>query len=443
MRLFPSSLLSRTLAVIVAALGLSQAASLWLLHEHVTLPRMALAIGQFVSHLKTISAALQTMTAPQQQEFIGRIAEKEGIRILPVRGTERMRPAADVKSIQLFRDRIRELFGAQADVYVRGGDLNASGEHRPEVLWVRLPAGERDFWVAFPRGRIDRDPASALVAWSVAGLVIAILASFFIVWKLTRPLAELARAADRLGRGGDPPPLEETGPTEVRGVARAFNEMKEGLKKSQRDRATFLAGVSHDLRTPLSRLRLEVEMLENKVEPATREAMIDDITQMNAIIDQFIDFMRSEASEPLSPVDLAELARSCAERAARSGVDIRCELDPVPVLMLRPLAMRRLADNLIANAVRHAGGAILVRTAAAGNEARLCVLDRGPGIPAGMVEHLKEPFTRRDAARSGSSGAGLGLAIANRVAAIHGGRLELIEREGGGLEACVALPTAA
>jgi two-component system osmolarity sensor histidine kinase EnvZ len=442
-KLFPASLQWRTLIVIVAALGLSQAASLWLLHEHVTLPRMALAIGQFVSHLKTISAALQTMNAPQQQEFIERIAEKEGIRILPVRGTERMRPAADVKAMQLFRDRIRELFGPQAEVYVRGGDRNASGETRPEVLWVRLPAGERDFWVAFPRGRIERDPATALIAWSIAGLFIAILATFFIVWKLTRPLSELARAAVKLGKGGDPPALEETGPAEVRAVASAFNDMKEGLKKSQRDRATFLAGVSHDLRTPLARLRLEVEMLENKVDGATRAAMIDDMGQMNAIIDQFIDFMRSEASEPLAPVNLSELAKSCAERAARAGVDVRCELDEIPVLMLRPLAMQRLTDNLIANAVRHGGGEILVRTAADGAETRLSVLDRGPGIPAEMVERLKEPFTRRDAARSGSSGAGLGLAIANRVAAIHAGRLELLAREGGGLEARVSLPSAA
>ncbi|MEP7070001.1 MAG: ATP-binding protein [Usitatibacter sp.] len=442
MRLFPASLVWRTLIVIVAALGLSQAASLWLLHEHVMLPRMALGVGQFVSHLKTISAALQTMNAPQQQEFIERIAEKEGIRILPVRGTERMRPAADVKAMQLFRDRIRELFGPQADVYVRGGDLNASGKSRPEVLWVRLPAGDRDFWVAFPRGRIERDSATALIAWSAAGLVIAILATFFIVLKLTRPLSELARAAVKLGKGDDPPALEETGPAEVRAVASAFNEMKEGLKKSQRDRATFLAGVSHDLRTPLARLRLEVEMLEHKVEPATRDAMIDDVGQMNAIIDQFIDFMRSEASEPLAPVSLPELARSCAERAARTGVDIHCELADVPVLMLRPLAMQRLVDNLIVNAARHAGGEILVRTAHHGDEATLAVLDRGAGIPAQMVERLKEPFTRRDAARSGSSGAGLGLAIVNRVAAIHGGRLELLAREGGGLEARVSLPAA-
>jgi two-component system osmolarity sensor histidine kinase EnvZ len=171
--------------------------------------------------------------------------------------------------------------------------------------------------------------------------------------------------------------------------------------------------------------------------------MIEDVGEMNAIIDQFIDFMRSEAAETLAPVNLSELARSCAERAARSGVQVRCDLSDVPLLMLRPLAMQRLTDNLLANAARHAGGEIVVRTRREDGLVTMSVMDRGPGIPAEMVERLKEPFTRRDEARSGSSGAGLGLAIANRVAAIHGGSLDLVAREGGGLEARVSLPVSA
>ena len=436
---FPGTLLWRTLIVLVAALVLSQAAALWLLHEYVTQPRVAFGIGQFVSHLKTINAALATMAPEQQQAFVGRIAEQEGIRILHARGNERMHPAPDLPGIKAFRDRVRDIFGPEADVYVRG-DPAAKGPR--EVFWIRLPAAGNDFWVAFPRRRIEREPAAALIAWSVAGLAIAVLATFFIVWRLNRPLAELARAAEKLGRGGDPPPVTETGPSEIRAVARAFNQMTEDLKKSQRERATFLAGISHDLRTPLSRLRLEAEMLEARVDPGTQHAMIQDLDDMNAIIDQFIDYTRSEAAEPLAPVNMSELAKSCAERAARTGVDVRCELAEVPVLMLRPLAVQRLVDNLITNAVRHGGGEVLVSTAASAASVSMSVLDRGPGIPAEMADRLKEPFTRRDAARSGSSGAGLGLAIADRAAKLHGGKLELLPREGGGLEARVTLPSA-
>jgi two-component system osmolarity sensor histidine kinase EnvZ len=440
-KLFPASLLWRTLVVLVAALVLSQVAALWLLNEFVTQPRLAFGIGQFVSHLKTINAALATMAPEQQQAFIARIAEQEGIRILPATGNERMRPAPEVPGVQHFRERVRAIFGPEADVYVRGGTDGASPQRR-EILWIKVAAGPREFWIAFPRRRIERESATAIIAWSAAGLAIALAATFFIVWKLNRPLAELARAAEKLGKGGDPPPVTETGPSEIRAVTRAFNQMKDDLQKNQRERATFLAGISHDLRTPLSRLRLEAEMLESQVDPATQRAVVQDLDDMNAIIDQFIDFTRSEAAEALSAVSLSDVARSSAERAARSGVAVRCELADVPPLMLRPLAMQRLVDNLVTNAARHAGGEVLVRTAATAEGVALSVLDRGPGIPAEMAERLKEPFTRRDAARSGSSGAGLGLAIADRVARLHGGRLELLAREGGGLDARVTLPSA-
>ena len=443
MRLFPGSLRWRTLAVIVVALVVSQATAMWLLDRYVTQPRITLSIGQFVSHLKTIAAALQTMGPDQQQAFLARIAEKDGIRISMGRGTESMRPAPDRPPLNLFRDRLRDVFGAEAEVYTRGADGREPGrEGRPRVLWVRLPAGERDFWVAVPRARVERDTTLALVVWGVVGLVIATLATFFLVSRLNRPLAELARAAGQLGRGGDPPPVSETGPTEIRAVARAFNQMKEDLRRNELDRATFLAGVSHDLRTPLARMRLDVEMLDGKVDAEVQRGMVADLADMGVIIDQFIDFTRSEAAEPLSGVNLAELASACAERAARSGIDVRCDLEEVPLRMLRPLAMQRLLDNLLVNAGRHAGGEVLLRTRAEAKAVVISVLDRGPGIPGDLVEHLKQPFTRRDPARSGSSGAGLGLAIVNRVATLHGGTLELLPREGGGLEARVTLPGA-
>ena len=440
MRFVPGSLLWRTLAVVVAALALSQATALWLFDEYITQPRVALTTRQFVSHLKTVSVAMQTIGEARQQAFIARVAEQDGIRISPVGVTDPMRPAADRPALRQFRERLRESFGPGADVYVPAAE-RLDAEARPRVLWVRLPAGERQFWVAFPRARIERDPITAVVAWSVAGLAIAILATFLLMWRLNHPLGELARAAEKLGRGGNPEPVAETGPAEIRGLARAFNQMKDDLRKGERERATFLAGVSHDLRTPLSRLRLDVEMLDGKVDGEVQRAMVADLEDMNMIIDQFIDFARSEAAEPVSPVDLSELARSCAERAMRTGAPVRCELADVAPMPMRPLALQRLIDNLLGNAARHAGGEVLLRTANVGRAVTLAVLDRGPGIPLGMAERLKQPFTRADEARSGSSGAGLGLAIANRVALLHGGRLDLLPRGGGGLEARVTFET--
>lgn len=435
MKWWAGSFFWRTLAVLVVALVASQAASFLLFRQQVQQPRMMMGIGNFVSHLKTIHAALNTLPPGAEREFIDRLAEREGIRVFPARGQEPGRPAGDRPGMRMFRERIKALFGEDAEVFVRPGS--------PREFWVRLRAGPREFWVAFPRTRVDRDNTDALLYWMLAGVAIAIGATALIAWRLNRPLARLARAAEDLGRGGDPAPVPESGPSEVRAVAIAFNRMKESLKHEERERTTFLAGISHDLRTPLARLRLDVEMLEGRVEPPVQKGMVDDIEDMNAIIDQFIDYARSEATEAFAPVDLSGLARECAERAARSGAPVQCELAGLPPLMLRPLAVRRLVENLIQNAVKHGGGEILVRTAASGTEATLAVLDRGPGIPAADIERLKEPFTRRDEARSGRSGAGLGLAIVARIAKAHGARFDLAPREGGGLAASVAFPIAA
>jgi two-component system osmolarity sensor histidine kinase EnvZ len=390
--------------------------------------------------LKTINAALDNLSPPEQKTFVARIAEQDGIVVASGRAPELMEPAQDTPALQLFRERLRETFGPDAEIYVHAREAREEGPG-PRLLWVRLPSHGGEHWVAFPRGRAERDTATAYVLWGAVGLAIAILATFSIAWHLNRPLGALARAAARIGRVDSPEePVPESGPREVRGVARAFNEMAERLRRNERERATFLAGISHDLRTPLSRLRLEVEMLDGKADPESQRDMVRDLDDMNVIIDQFIDFTRSEAAEPLTRVDLAQLAHDCAERAARSGANVVSHMGEVPPLQLRPLAMRRLIDNLLVNAQRHAGGPIEVRTEAKAGEAVLKVLDRGPGIPPSMVDHLKQPFTRLDQARSGQSGAGLGLAIANRVAAIHGGRLDLLPRAGGGLEARLSLP---
>lgn len=435
MKWWAGSFFWRTLAVLAIALVASQAASFAIFRREVQQPRQAMGIGHFVSHLKTIHAALSTLPPGLDREFIEKLAEKEGIRVFPATDEPPGRPAADRPGMHLFREHIRSLFGEDAEVFARPG--------MPRELWVRLRAGGRPFWIAFPRNRVERDNTDALLYWMLASAGIAILATALIAWRLNRPLARLSRAAEELGKGGDPPPVPESGPSEVRAVASAFNRMKESLKREERERTTFLAGISHDLRTPLARLRLDVEMLEGRVEAATQRGMVTDIEDMNAIIDQFIDYARSEATEAFAPVDLSSLARECAERAARSGAQVKCELAEIPALMLRPLAVRRLVDNLIQNAVKHAGGEILVRTAAGPAQATLSVLDRGPGIPAADIERLKEPFTRKDDARSGRSGAGLGLAIVARIAKAHRARFDLSPRDGGGLCASVAFPVAA
>jgi two-component system osmolarity sensor histidine kinase EnvZ len=436
-----NSLLWQALTVTVGAIVFSQVAVIVLQDKLVHEPRGKRSVNYFVAHLQTIGAALELLDYAKEDEFMRRIAAREGIYISHAEGTAPLpglRPAPGDGSSKVLRERIRETFGKDSEVYIASGEENAS----KRMLWVMLPLEkEEDYWVGFPQQRITPARTLAMSLWIAAGLMVALGASLFLFLRFNRPLQQLTDAAGEIGKGLHPPPLPETGPAEIGSVARAFNRMNERLQRTERERATFLAGVSHDLRTPLGHLGLAVEINRDRLDPETHHEMSSDLEDMSAIVEQFIDFARGgEADERLYPVDLSELANECADRVARSGAQVRCDLAEMPLLQLRPVAMQRLVGNLLNNAARHAGGEIELRTALDDRRATLSVLDRGPGIAPSMVDYLKEPFTRKDDSRSGSSGAGLGLAIADRIARLHGGTLELLPRAGGGLEARVTLP---
>jgi len=207
----------------------------------------------------------------------------------------------------------------------------------------------------------------------------------------------------------------------------------------ERERAMVLAGISHDLRTPLSRLRLALEMIGAPQEDArqARDAMIADIEEMDAIIGQFLDFARG-ADEKKEPHDLALLLSELAEHYARIGKDVRYAPKPVKPFPFARMAVRRAVANLVDNALRYAGTPIEIEVFE-GSNVTIEVRDSGPGIPSSEVERLKRPFTRLDDSRGGPGGSGLGLAIVERTAEAHGGRLELLPREPRGLRARLSL----
>jgi two-component system osmolarity sensor histidine kinase EnvZ len=216
--------------------------------------------------------------------------------------------------------------------------------------------------------------------------------------------------------------------------------MSADLKRLDEDRTLLLAGVSHDLRTPLARIRLGLEMLGDKTEPALMEGMVQDIADIDAVISQFLDFARVGTEQNTTTAcDLDEIVNAVVERYQRQGAAVSARCGGVPPLQLKPLAIQRLLTNLIENALRHGGPQVEIATSHAGNRVRLSVLDRGPGIPAAEAERMLQPFTRLNAARS-TSGSGLGLAIVDRIAKMHDGSVRLLARDGGGLEARVELP---
>jgi two-component system osmolarity sensor histidine kinase EnvZ len=437
-KLIPRSLLARTALVLVAALIASQLVSIALFRHYSREPRVQLAAIGFVQQLKTIRAALESLPPERQREFAQRLREDRGMRIFRLREEEPMEVAPDVPALRVPRERLKEEFGESAEIFVR---TRPQKPDAPPILITRVPVRDQSFFVVFPRGRvIEQDYTWAWVGWGVFGGVLALGAAVMLIGRVNRPLKALATAAKELGQGKTIAPITEMGPSEVKAVAVAFNQMREDLVRLDRERATFLAGVSHDLRTPLARLRLSVEMLP--ADPATRNDMARDIDDINGIIDQFMDFARDESHEATERVEVVALVRAVVERAKRSGIDVEMEASEPFEAALRALAIKRMVNNLIDNAAKHAGGDIRVRlqhSILAGGF-QISVEDRGPGIAESDVERLKQPFTRLDSSRTGASGAGLGLAIVERIAKLHGAEFTLKTRDGGGTVAMVQFP---
>ena len=310
-------------------------------------------------------------------------------------------------------------------------------------FWVSFRLDDDDdeeYWLALPRERAARAIARHWLLWGLLALGLALAVAWLIASRLSRPLRALARSADAVGRGQRPEPLPETGAEEMRLLAAAFNAMAGDLARHDRERSEVLAGISHDLRTPLTRLRLEAEM--SIADDNARAAVVADIGQMEGIIGQFMDYARTDDGEAATVTDLGALLEGVAAHQHRIGRPLALDLAPLPQLAVRPRALARAVANLVDNAARYGAGEICLSARQAGPEIRIEVADRGPGIPPAEVERLKRPFTRLDAARTDATGTGLGLAIVDRVARLHGGRLELLENPGGGLLARLVLSLA-
>lgn len=292
------------------------------------------------------------------------------------------------------------------------------------------------FRQALPEPARDR-PLPMLGLLALLAAVVALL-SGWAVRRLTRPLAALADAADGLARNLDQPPLDEKGPQEVARAARSFNAMQRALKSYLETRAQALAGVSHDLRLPLTRLRLRLEQLP---EGETRAAMQRDIEEMDAMVGGTLDFLRAGGdTEQAVKLNLVALLEGLAEDAEASGAKVSLHGTAAP-LAARPQALRRCLANLIDNACRYGGGAVDVTVADGAGAVEIRIEDRGPGIPAEERERVFEPYVRLESSRARhTGGAGLGLAIARAIARAHGGEVTLAGRGGGGTAAVVTLP---
>lgn len=316
-------------------------------------------------------------------------------------------------------------------------------QEEPPIAWIGVPGAAGVTWIGFPAGGMLPRLRGVAIAWVLCTGLLALAGAILIQRRINRPLRALVGAAQDIGAGRAAPLLEESGPEEIAQLARAFNAMALDLDAHERERALMLAGVSHDMRSPLTKIRLALEMLGPAADASLRASIERSVDGANRVIDQFVDFGRGGGGEePVQRTDLNALVHAAVEEQGAQGVTV--EAGAIPLVNLRPLAVRRLIANLIDNALKYAGLPVTVRTQADAIEVVLSVADKGPGITNEEAVRLRKPFVRASRSRADVPGAGLGLAIVERVARAHQARLDLRAAHPGsnrpGLEVRVAFP---
>jgi two-component system osmolarity sensor histidine kinase EnvZ len=401
------SLFWRTLLLVLLLIVASLGAWVQSFRVFERAPRAQNIAQQVVSIVNITRAALLYSDPFVRRDLLAELAANEGIRIYPLEPTDRVGPLPDGPLIAMAERTIVDKLGPGTRV---AAEVNGA-----RGLWVSLAIDDDHYWVF-----IDRDPAARTygtqwIGWAVVALLLSGFGAVVITRLINRPLAELSRAAADLGSGRRPAPLPETGPIEIRTVNENFNRMVGDLGKLEADRAVLLAGISHDLRTPLTRLRLELEMA--KLPPDTQQAMVGDIEQIDRIVRQFLDYARQTPQAPAEVIELAPIVEDAVRRA-------RVETQPlsrVELHLARDVKIRghrteldRALDNLLTNAVRYgrdpSNGVLTISVSLfrADDEVIIGVADLGPGVPSDQIERLLRPFERGESARSGGGGAGLG-----------------------------------
>ncbi len=328
-------------------------------------------------------------------------------------------------------EQMSELLGGPAEVRISQGD--------EYLFWIRPPQAP-SLWVKIPLLGLEEANFSPLIFFLGIIGILSVAGGWLFVRQLNRPLKSLQRAAHDVGRGDFPEPLAERGTTEIMAVTQAFNHMSKGIKQLEEDRNLLMAGISHDLRTPLTRIRLASEMM-SEIDDFLKEGIEKDIDDMNNIIDQFIDYIRHDSKDKAELGDLNLLVEEVLNVETPSDRNILFAPNDCPKIPLRHVAVKRALANLIQNAIRYTQGDIDVVTGqdADKKSAYIIVSDQGDGIDETDIERLFQPFTQGDKAR-GTVGSGLGLAIIKRIVDTHGGRVELSNKAEGGLQAKVCLP---
>ena len=387
-------------------------------------PRAQRVALQLVAVVKLTRTALLYSDPDLRRALLQDLESNEGVRVYPRETTDKYRLQPDESLNRLIERDVRGRLGNDTIIAQSVNDIPG--------VWISFKIDDDDYWVALDRDQLDTVTGLQWAGWGVFALALSLFGAAFITSLVNRPFARLALAARKVGSGQSPEPLPDRGMGVAAETNRSFNQMVQNLEQLEADRALMLAGISHDLRKPLARLRLETEMSPS--DEATKLAMIDDIEQMDMIIGRFLDYARPMQRMP-EAVDLSMIASELAVRfQADDGVVMRTDLAPGAIIEGDPTDARRVVGNLLENARKYGRSErddiarITLQTRVAHGRVELSVMDEGRGIPDDQIGLITRPFYRVDTARTQANGTGLGMAIVQRLVTRQRGTLRLRNR---------------
>ncbi|MBB3258422.1 two-component system osmolarity sensor histidine kinase EnvZ [Paraburkholderia bannensis] len=314
-----------------------------------------------------------------------------------------------------------------------GTEILADLQHRRAALWVRFPG--HPTWIVAP---VDLPPPPNLLPQAIGLLAMSLLVALLAMWQMQRPLSLVANAARAFGSGHRPEPVNEQGPRELRDLIGSFNRMMKQLNEADDDQAVMLAGVAHDLKSPLTRIKLRASMLGSDLE---RQQLYREVDSLNDIVQQFLEFARQRPeSGPEVEVDALLREQYYSDTGSDEDVLFRLDLRAGPAFRMPRTLLDRLISNLVDNALEHGVPPVEISTRREGTQWLIEVRDHGPGIPADRVAAAIKPFVRLDEARGGEGHCGLGLAIITRLVRNQGGQCDLSNHPEGGLRVRISLP---
>jgi two-component system osmolarity sensor histidine kinase EnvZ len=432
-RFLPATLFGRSLLIIVLPVAIMQIAVTWVFFDaHWTTVNSRLSEG-LAGDVAWAVESLRDDPSPEALAVLAKRAEEslslsivlQPGRALPVGRRPSLLASLDRSLNTALSDRLDAPFWFDTTRY-------------PAFVDIRVLTPQGVLRVIAPRDRAFATQGHIFLLWMVGATLLLTGVAILFIRNQVRAIERLADAADAFGRGGEAPAFKPYGAREVRQAAQAFLAMKARIQRHIEQRTTLLASVSHDLRTPLTRLKLELALAA----PDKRvESMKRDLAEMEHMIDEYLAFARGEGGEAVETVSLRALIEEVSEGAARAGALVKIEADPHLIVAVRPNAFKRALSNLIMNAAVHGEHITVAAKPRTAGGVEIVVDDDGPGIPVERYEDAFKPFNRLDEARNqNDKGVGLGLAIARDVARGLGGDVTLDRSPLGGLRATVRLP---